>query len=307
MGKASETETTPPSDALDSVLTGLFREPFRTARPAAQTVPFVFASPHSGRCYPADLVSETWLSPLTLRRSEDAFVDELFESAVRLGAPLIAALFPRVFVDVNRAATELDGTMFDGVLDGDIEAHSARVEAGLGVIPRVVRDGAEIYHRKLSPADAEKRLALLYRPYHAALAGLVEETKARFGAAIVVDCHSMPSASSMPDIVLGDRYGAAAAPSLIRHAELSFEACGFSVARNAPYAGGYTTHLYGRREQGVHALQIEVNRALYLDEARIERGAGFEQLRGRLAEALGTLVAVRAEALLPPRPSLAAE
>ncbi|MDE1938332.1 MAG: N-formylglutamate amidohydrolase [Alphaproteobacteria bacterium] len=301
-------EITPQSDAPDPVLQGLLREPFQIARPAAPAVPFVFASPHSGRRYPADLISETWLSPLALRRSEDAFVDELFHSVVAQGAPLIAASFPRVFVDVNRAPTELDGAMFDGMLQTDVAAHSTRVAAGLGVIPRIVRDGAEIYHRKLSLADAEQRLTQLYWPYHTALAGLVEETRERFGVAVVVDCHSMPSAASMPDIVLGDRYGASASPALIRHAELAFEACGFSVTRNAPYAGGYTTHLYGRREQGIHALQIEVNRTLYLDEEHIEHSAGFDRLRARLTEALRLLIAVRVEALRPPgqRP-LAAE
>jgi N-formylglutamate amidohydrolase len=299
MGKAPDTEITPPGDAPDPVLTDLFREPFQIAQPPKQTVPFVFASPHSGRRYPADFVSGTWLSPLALRRSEDAFVDELFQDVVAQGAPLIAALFPRVYIDVNRAATELDDAMFDGILRLAVEARSARVAAGLGVIPRIVRDGADIYHRKLSPADAEERLARLYWPYHAALTGLVAQTREAFGTAVVVDCHSMPSAAAMPDIVLGDRYGASASPALMRHAELSFEACGFSVARNAPYAGGYTTHLYGRREQGVHALQIEVNRTLYLDEERIERGDGFARLRARLSEALRTLVAVRAEALRP--------
>jgi len=172
-----------------------------------------------------------------------------------------------------------------------------------------VRDGAEIYRGRLSRADAEKRLARLYRPYHAALVGLIDETRARFGVAIVVDCHSMPAAASIPNIVLGDRYGASASSALMRHAELAFEAYGFSTARNTPYAGGYTTLLYGRREHGVQALQIEVNRALYLDEIRIERLACFEETRARLGEALGKLVAADANLLIqnPPRPSLAAE
>jgi N-formylglutamate deformylase len=246
---------------------------------------------------------------MALRRSEDAFADELFEGAVERGAPMIAARFPRVFLDVNRAASELDNAMFDAALQVEVGAPSARVAAGLGVIPRIVRDGAEIYRGRLSPADAEQRLMRLYRPYHAALAGLIDETRARFGVAIVVDCHSMPPAASIPDIVLGDRYGVTASPALMRHAELAFEAYGFSTARNTPYAGGYTTLLYGRREQGIHALQIEVNRALYLDEARIERLARFEETRARLGEALGKLVAVDTNVLIqnPPRQSLAAE
>ena len=295
--------------AADPVLADLYREPFRIARPKEQTAPFVFASPHSGRLYPTDFVARSWLTPLALRRSEDAFADELFESAVERGAPLIAARFPRAFLDVNRAACELDNTMFDDALQVEVGAPSARVAAGLGVIPRIVRDGAEIYRGRLSPADAEERLARLYRPYHAALAALIDETSARFGVAILVDCHSMPATTSVPDIVLGDRYGASASSALMRHAELAFEAYGFSTARNTPYAGGYTTLLYGRREQGVHALQIEVNRTLYLDEARIERLARFEETRARLGEALGKLVAVDANALIqnPPRQSFAAE
>lgn len=297
------------SGAPDPVLAELYREPFRIARPKAQTAPFVFASPHSGRLYPADFVARSWLAPLALRRSEDAFVDELFESAVERGAPMIAARFPRAFLDVNRAACELDNAMFDDALQAEVGAPSARVAAGLGVIPRIVRDGAEIYRGRLSRADAEARLARLYRPYHAALAGLIDETRARFGVAIVVDCHSMPAAASIPDVVLGDRYGASASSALMRHAELAFEAYGFSTARNTPYAGGYTTLLHGRREHGVQALQIEVNRSLYLDEMRIERLACFEETRARLGEALGKLVAVDANLLIqnPPPQSLAAE
>jgi len=296
------------NEETDPVLADLCRNPFRIALPGEQTAPFVFASPHSGRLYPADFVAGSWLTPLALRRSEDAFVDELFESVVEHGAPIISARFPRAFVDVNRAASELDNTMFDAALASDVGAPSARVAAGLGVIPKIVRDGVEIYRRKLSPAEAEQRLARLHRPYHAALAGLVEKTHARFGAAIVVDCHSMPATASAPDIVFGDRYGASAAPALMRHAELAFEACGFSATRNTPYAGGYTTHLYARRERGIHALQIEVNRTLYLDEERVEPLARFAQTRTRLGEALRRLIDVDLDTLLrTPRPSLAAE
>lgn len=297
------------SIAADPVLADLCREPYRIARPGKQTAPFVFASPHSGRLYPAQFVAGSWLTPVALRRSEDAFVDELFEGAVEQGALMIAARFPRAFLDVNRAASELDGTMFDAALRVEVDAQSARVAAGLGVIPRIVRDGAEIYRQRLSPAEAEMRLTRLYRPYHAALAALVEETVARFGAAVVVDCHSMPSAASIPDIVLGDRHGASASAALMHHVEAALAACGFSTTRNTPYAGGFTTHVYGRRQPGVHALQIEVNRTLYLDEDRIERLAHFEETRQRLGEALGKLLAVDTDMLVqnPPRPSLAAE
>ncbi|MGA7713243.1 MAG: N-formylglutamate amidohydrolase [Rhizomicrobium sp.] len=292
MGQAGKTQENPADGTADPVLAALLHEPYRIARPAVPRTPFVFASPHSGRLYPPSFVARSWLSPLALRRSEDAFVEELFASAVSLGAPLIAAMFPRAYVDANRAASELDNAMFDAELGLDVAAPSARVAAGLGVIPRIVRDGAEIYREKLQPHDAEERLARLYRPYHAGLAELVEETRARFGVAVVVDCHSMPSASNVPDIVLGDRYGASASPSLMHHAELSFESCGFATSRNVPYAGGYTTHLYGRREPGLHALQIEVNRHLYLDEENVERGRHFADIQAKLTRALERLLAL---------------
>ena len=292
--------------AKDEALAALFAEPFRILRPFRQTVPFVFASPHSGRSYPASFVAMSRLSSTSLRRSEDAFVDELFCGAVALGALMIAARFPRAFLDANRAPAEIDGAMFEGALAVAVDAPSPRVTAGLGVIPRIVRDGAEIYRGKLSPRDAEERLTKLYRPYHAALTELIEETRAQFGVAVVIDCHSMPSAAAIPDIVLGDRYGMAAAPGVTRAAEIAFESQGFSHARNAPYAGGYTTQLHGRRDRDVHALQVEINRALYLDEERIAKGARFEQVHARLTEALTRLVTLE-PATLARRPSLAAE
>ncbi len=266
--------------------------PFRLDRPARQTVPFLFASPHSGRRYPDSLLERTRLDAVTLRRSEDAFVDELFAGALGLGAPLLAALFPRAFLDVNRGMAELDVGMFDGAVGVPVDAPSPRVSAGLGVIPRIVRDGAEIYRGKLGHEEADARLAQLYRPYHAALAGLMAETRARFGVAVLVDCHSMPSALSVPDIVLGDRYGASAAPALTARAEAAFTREGFSVARNTPYAGGHTTVLYGKVAAGCHALQIEINRALYLDEDKITKKPSFEAVRARLTRAMEWLTAI---------------
>src|SRR5262249_47220501 len=131
--------------------------------------------------------------------------------------------FPRAFLDVNRAPDEIDPGMFEGPLNVVFDAPSSRVSAGLGVIPRIVRDGAEIYRARLRAEEAEERLRHLYHPYHSALGELVEETLALFGKAVVIDCHSMPSAAAVPDIVLGDRYGAASAPALTRHAELCFQ------------------------------------------------------------------------------------
>jgi N-formylglutamate amidohydrolase len=273
----------------DPILDALVLQPFRIIRPQRQRVPFVFASPHSGCLYPADFVAQSRLSPMALRRSEDAYADELFAGVAGLGAPLIAARFPRAYVDVNRAEGELDSRMFETPPDGAGPA-SPRVAAGLGVIPRVAGDGAEIYQGKLKPAEAEERLARFYRPYHGALAGLVEETLTAFGAAVVIDCHSMPSGHLVPAIVFGDCCGASVRMDLLQHAVRSFEACGFSTARNTPYAGGYTTHHYARREAGVHALQIEVNRALYLDEELVEKGPRFAETRERLTAALDTLI-----------------
>jgi N-formylglutamate deformylase len=294
---------TTPSGEDDAALAALYLQPFHIQRPAAQTVPFVFASPHSGRLYPASFVAQSRLSALSLRRSEDAFVEELFSDVTALGAPLLCANFPRAFVDANRNPAEIDAAMFDGDLGIAVEQLSPRVSAGLGVIPRIVRDGAEIYRMKLSPLEAKLRLERLYKPYHAALAALVEETRQRFGVCVVVDCHSMPSAAAAPDIVLGDRYGMSAAAAVMRTAEAAFERHRFAVTRNAPYAGGYTTHVYGRRNQGVHALQIEVNRSLYLDEDRISRSSDFAKLRARLAAALSHLTVIELAHLQPPRPS----
>ena len=283
----------------DGALARLFARPTRLVRPQAWKVPFLFASPHSGRCYPSSLLERSRLDAVMLRRSEDAFVDELFAGVVALGAPLLAAEFPRAYLDANRGIAELDAAMFEGRLSVPVDAPSPRVSAGLGVIPRIVRDGAEIYRGKLEPLEADERLARLYRPYHQALQKLVEEALARFGVAVLIDCHSMPSALGAPDIVLGDRYGASAAGALTGAAEEAFAAAGFGVARNTPYAGGHTTMQYGRVARGVHALQIEINRGLYLDEEKIARQPGFEGVKSRLTAALAKLMRLSPSLLHP--------
>jgi len=289
-------------EAPDAILTSLHAEPYSLCRPLRQKVPFVFASPHSGRLYPPSFIARSRLGAMALRRSEDALVDELVTAAVlELGAPMIAARFPRAYLDANRAASELDPAMFVGELATAPGLPSARVQAGLGVIPRIVRDGADIYRERLTADEADERLTRLYRPYHSALLALVEQTRAAFGTAVVIDCHSMPSAAAVPEVVLGDRYGISAAPLLTQRAQEAFELRAFTVARNVPYAGGFTTQLYGRPAHGVHALQIEVSRGLYLDEERILPGARFEDVRTRLAEALGHLTAVPLAELRAPR------
>jgi N-formylglutamate deformylase len=287
------------ASAGDPALGSLFEHAFDLALPQQQRVPFVFASPHSGRVYPDSFIRASRLGALGLRRSEDAFVDKLFASAVTLGAPMIAARFPRAYLDANRAPGEIDPAMFAEPLGIAVDPPGTRVNAGLGVIPRIVRDGAEIYSGKLPAREAEMRLSLLYRPYHSALAKLLEDTRQRFGCAVLIDCHSMPSAAAIPDAVLGDRYGMASAHALMRKAEIDFERQGFTVARNTPYAGGYSTHLYGRPMLGLHALQIEINRALYLNEDRIEPNGRFAEMAQRIGAAVRDLTAIDPALLRP--------
>jgi N-formylglutamate amidohydrolase len=269
--------------------------PLDLRRPAAQTVPMVVASPHSGANYPAEFVAASRLDPLTLRRSEDAFVDEIFAAAPRLGAPMLAARFPRAYLDVNREAWELDPTMFSETLPDWVNVRSPRVRMGLGTIARVVASGEEIYDGKLSFADAQQRVEQLYQPYHAALGQLVEDTAAEFGFCLVVDCHSMPSGAhgsttrESPDIVLGDCHGAACAAPIVECARKYLARRGFAVALNAPYAGGFTTGHYGRPRHGRHALQIEINRALYMDERSYHRRPGFDRLREEMAGLIARL------------------
>ncbi|MEO1000519.1 MAG: N-formylglutamate amidohydrolase [Pseudomonadota bacterium] len=237
------------------------------------------------------------------RASEDAFVDELFASAPRQGAPLMVATAPRAFVDLNRAATELDPALVQGVPKIGV---NPRVAAGLGVIPRVVADGKVIRRGKMPLSEARARLKRYHEPYHTALAEVLAAQRARFGAAFLFDCHSMPREAVLstphvngrrPDVVLGDRFGAACARWVIEEAAAVFTRAGFAVARNAPFAGGYITQHYGAPERGVHALQIEIDRALYLDERRVERRADFRAFVGVLEPVIRELSALGGEAL----------
>jgi N-formylglutamate amidohydrolase len=250
---------------------------FEMRRPQRCTVPLVLASPHSGAEYPDEFLAVSRLDPLTLRRSEDSFVDEIFASAPELGAPLVAARFPRAYLDVNREPWELDPTMFSDALPNYINIRSPRVRMGLGTIARVVASGEEIYARKLRFAEARIRVERLYHPYHQALRNLVLDTEAAFGGCLLIDCHSMPSAASEAggqgpaDIVLGDCHGTACAPEIIEAARSFLMRRSFAVSLNTPYAGGYTTAHYGNPRRNRHALQIEINRALYMDERRCRR------------------------------------
>jgi N-formylglutamate amidohydrolase len=273
---------------------------FRLSAPGEQTVPLVFASPHSGNDYPAAFAARSRLDQLMLRRSEDAFVDEIYAAAPAIGAPLLAALFPRAYVDPNRQAYELDPEMFEGPLPDHVNTSSSRVRTGLGTIARVVTSGEEIYKSKISFIEAKRRIETLYEPYHAELRRLISETKAKFGLCILIDCHSMPSIGGpmdndqglrRVDFVLGDRFATACAAAVTSTVENVLKDMDFAVVRNTPYAGGFTTSHYGRPEDGVHALQIEINRALYMDEVAVERGDGF----GALVSSMENVIRALAE------------
>lgn len=269
--------------------------PFEIVEPARQTVPFVFNSPHSGATYPASFVSQSRLDKRSLRRSEDVFVDGLFAGVVALGAPLMRAHFPRAYLDVNREPYELDPRMFDGRLPAFANTRSLRVAGGLGTIARIVGEAQEIYARRLPVEEALSRIERLYKPYHRALRGLLTRVHEQFGIAFLVDCHSMPSASlaretgPRPDIVLGDRYGTSCHPLLTDVLEQALRDRGYRVARNRPYAGGFITEHYGNPASGRHAIQIELDRGLYMDEARLAPAAGFETIAADLHAAMGVL------------------
>ena len=276
-------------------------EAFTIERPApgAAATPLILASPHSGRVYPEEMMAATKLSRDQIRRSEDAFVDGLIEAAPAHGATTIAARMARVWFDVNREPWELDPAMFEGELPAYARGRSARVAAGLGAIARIVAEGEEIYHRKLRFSEAQTRVEGVHRPYHDALSSLIGEAKAAHGVALLVDCHSMPAAAASQaglgagcDIVLGDRFGASCSLGVSRLVERELQAMGYAVARNAPYAGGYTTEHYGRPGRGVHALQIEVSRAIYMDERTLELTDGFPRLKADFERLIGVLAGV---------------
>jgi N-formylglutamate amidohydrolase len=258
-------------------------------QPGAPPSPLVFASPHSGRWYPPTLMAQSVLDGMAIRRSEDAFVDQLIAGAASFGAVNLTARYARAYIDLNREAYELDPAMFEDELPPFARARSPRVAAGLGSIARVVGEGQEIYRGKLTFAEARGRIDNIHRPYHQALTQLIEEARAAHGAAILIDWHSMPSTAGDGlrgrrgcDFVLGDRFGSACGARLIRMVEGALEGVGYRVARNAPYAGGYTTEFYGRPDLGAHALQIEINRALYLNEATLQPNAGYARLQADL-------------------------
>ncbi|MDO9525421.1 MAG: N-formylglutamate amidohydrolase [Gemmobacter sp.] len=258
-------------------------------KPKKQETAAVFASPHSGRDYTNAFLGQTVLDERTIRSSEDAFVDKLFAAAPACGAPLLIARAPRAWIDMNRAPDELDPALIEGIGRG---ALNPRVSSGLGVIPRVVSGGRAIYRGKLALAEAERRIATHWHPYHAALQALMRQTRLEFGQVLVIDCHSMPHdaisnhtrpGGIAPEVVLGDRHGSAAGAGMMDGVEAAFIRAGFRVVRNNPFAGAYITQAYGRPSVGQHVVQVEIDRSLYMDEATIQPHAGFDVLRGRLA------------------------
>lgn len=264
------------------------RSAYEIVHPDKRVTSVVFASPHSGRDYPASFVKRTILDEHTIRTSEDAFVDRLFDSATQFGAPFLKAGAPRAYIDMNRSADELDPALIEGVRGG---GHNPRIASGLGIIPRVVANGRIIYSGKMSLAEAQARISGYYHPYHTALQKLLDESHARFGEAVLVDCHSMPheavdgvvrAGKPRPEIVLGDRFGAAADTGIVDQIESAFLDAGFRVARNTPFAGAYTTSHYGRPSRRQHAVQIEIDRSLYMNEQLIRPNNNFSAFRSLL-------------------------
>ena len=281
-----------------------YRAAYRLERPETRVGSVIVASPHSGRHYPWGFVRKTMLDDRAIQSSEDAFVDILVAAAPALGAPLLAAEYPRAFLDLNRAPDELDPAVIDGVVRGAV---NPRISSGLGVIPRVVAGGRVIYRGKLSRAEAEDRVARVWHPYHACLEGLVQEALAEVGQAVLLDFHSMPHEAldalsrkpgqSRPEVVLGDRFGASAAPHIVDRLEAAFTAAGLTVSRNTPFAGAYIAQHYGRPSRGRHAVQVEIDRSLYMNEQLIRPNGNFQGVKRLITDVLAHMVLGEADGL----------
>ncbi len=288
-------------DAPNLTDCNVFQPPFSLLEPDSVRAGIIFNSPHSGNIYPADFLQQVRLDLWTLRASEDCFVDELFSGAVDQGLPLLRAHFPRSYVDLNREAYELDPSMFMERLPSYVNSRSARVAGGLGTIARIVADQKDIYDKRLPVAEALNRIEMLYKPYHRLLQRLLNRTHAQFGAALLIDCHSMPAIAVMRDgdtrgdIVLGDRYGTTCAPQIINAVDDFLSARNYRVLRNKPYAGGFITEHYGSPLTGYHSLQIEVSRALYMDERTYRKTRSFQRLREDLSQMAAMLTTLPLE------------
>lgn len=287
----------------------MLKTPYHLAEPKARTTSVVFASPHSGRDYPDSFLRQAVLDANQIRSSEDAFVDLLFEKIPSHGAPFLTANAPRAYLDLNRGPDELDSALIQGVRRN---AHNPRIASGLGVVPRVVANGRQIYRGKLSLAEAHMRIARYWRPYHDQLQTLLDQSGNTFGEAILIDLHSMPHealenvgppGAARPDIVLGDRFGAAAASSIVEQVEAAFGAAGLKVARNMPFAGAFTTQHYGRPSRHQHAIQVEIDRALYMNERTLEPNGNF----GAIQALMNGVIAEIADIGRPEAQKVAAE
>lgn len=285
-------------------------EAFAIIAPRKWTRPVIFNSPHSGRVYPAEFLAASRLNPHALRKSEDCYIDELFSFVAELGSPLLHAHFPRAFLDVNREPYELDPRMFREDLPGFANSSSMRVAGGLGTIPRIVSEGDEIYRGPLKLIDALARIETIYRPYHRTLADLINRARDAFGYSLLIDCHSMPSTAcshvtphqaGRVDIVLGDRHGVACADEIVSTLEELIRSQGLRVLRNKPYSGGFITQNYGSPNHHRHALQIEINRALYLDERSLERNRGYAAVKLTLHRIFAGLLASLPDIMQPRR------
>lgn len=258
---------------------------FTLTLPKVQTSCMVFASPHSGREYSRAFLRRSILDEIQIRSSEDAFMDRLIAPAAEFGAPILAARMPRAFLDLNRASDELDPAVVEGVRR---PGHNPRIASGLGVIPRVVANGRAIYRGKIPMSEAMSRIETYWHPYHAQLNQLMEDTNRSFGRAVLVDFHSMPHEAvqsvaqtgfARPEVVLGDRFGAAADGKIVERIETIFLEAGLRVSRNTPFAGAYITQAYGRPSRGHHAIQIEIDRALYMNEQYVRPNGNFDSFR----------------------------
>lgn len=261
---------------------------YHLSMPDVRTTSVVFSSPHSGRAYPWSFIRRTNLDETTLRSSEDAFIDKLFDSAPVNGAPFLTAIAPRAWIDVNRSSEELDPALIEGVKKS---AHNPRVASGLGVVPRVVANGRAIYSGKITKKEAESRIEEIWQPWHDALTQLMDDSVALFGEAVLVDCHSMPHEAietlthprgARPEIVLGDRFGAAASAEIVDRLEAAFSAAGLRVARNAPFAGAFVTQHHGRPARNRHVVQVEIDRALYMNEQAIRPNNNYATFKAMI-------------------------
>lgn len=271
---------------------------YQLHRPDRRTTSVIFASPHSGRAYTEDFLRQIILNEQEIRSSEDAYVNDLFADVPQYGAPLLLAQAPRAYIDLNRGPEELDGAVVSGVRR---VAHNPRIASGLGVIPRVVSNGRAIYNGKLPLEEAHARISTVWRPYHDTLQSLMDEAHTAFGEAILVDCHSMPHealenvgppGATRPDIVLGDRFGASAASSIVERVEAAFASAGFKVARNMPFAGAYICQHYGRPSRRHHAVQVEINRSLYMNEKTIKPNASFSSFKDTLNSVIAEIARI---------------